>query len=333
MKAFVVDKYQKKGVLRLADLPDPGLRDDDVLVQIHATAVNLLDSKIRDGEFKALLPYRPPFVLGHDLAGTVVRVGSKVRTLKVGDEVYGRPRDHRIGTFAESLAVNEADLAPKPANLTMEEAASLPLVALTAWQALVEVGQVKPGQKVFIQAGSGGVGTVAIQLAKHLGATVATTTSAKNLALVKSLGADVVIDYETQDFERLLSGYDLVVNSQDAASLEKSLRVLKRGGIAISISGPPDPAFGRALGLNPVLKFVLALLSGKVRKQARKLGVRYAFLFMRAEGQQLRQITALVEAGRIRPVVDKVFPFEKTGDALAYVESSRARGKAVIKVR
>ncbi|HEX7759634.1 MAG TPA: NADP-dependent oxidoreductase [Caulobacteraceae bacterium] len=333
MKAFVVDKYQKKGALRVADLPDPGLRDDDVLVQIHATAVNLLDSKIRDGEFKALLPYRPPFVLGHDLAGTVVRVGSKVRTLKVGDEVYGRPRDHRVGTFAESLAVNEADLAPKPTNLTMEEAASLPLVALTAWQALVEVGQVKPGQKVFIQAGSGGVGTVAIQLAKHLGATVATTTSAKNVELVKSLGADLVIDYQTQDFERLLSGYDLVVNSQDAASLEKSLRVLKRGGIAISISGPPDPAFARSLGLNPVLKFVVGLLSGKVRKQARKLGVRYAFLFMRAEGQQLRQITALVEAGRIRTVVDKVFPFERTPDALAYVESSRVRGKAVIKVR
>lgn len=333
MKAFVVDKYQKKGVLRLADLPDPGLRDDDVLVQINAAAVNLLDSKIRDGEFKALLPYRPPFVLGHDLAGTVVRVGSKVRSLKVGDAVYGRPRDHRIGAFAESLAVNTADLAPKPANLSMEEAASIPLVGLTAWQALVEVGQVKPGQKVFIQAGSGGVGTFAIQLAKHLGATVATTTSAKNVELVKSLGADVVIDYQTQDFEQVLSDYDLVVNSQDAASLEKSLRVLKRGGAAISISGPPDPAFGQALGLNPVLKFVFGLLSRKVRKQARKLGVRYSFLFMRAEGQQLRQITALVEAGRIRPVVDKVFPFEKTGDALAYVESGRARGKVVVKVR
>ncbi|HEX7946962.1 MAG TPA: NADP-dependent oxidoreductase, partial [Phenylobacterium sp.] len=264
MKAFVVDKYQKKGVLRLADLPDPGLRDDDVLVQINAAAVNLLDSKIRDGEFKALLPYRPPFVLGHDLAGTVVRVGSKVRSLKVGDAVYGRPRDHRIGAFAESLAVNTADLAPKPANLSMEEAASIPLVGLTAWQALVEVGQVKPGQKVFIQAGSGGVGTFAIQLAKHLGATVATTTSAKNVELVKSLGADVVIDYQTQDFEQVLSDYDLVVNSQDAASLEKSLRVLKRGGAAISISGPPDPAFGQALGLNPVLKFVFGLLSRKV---------------------------------------------------------------------
>ncbi|HEX7947127.1 MAG TPA: NADP-dependent oxidoreductase, partial [Phenylobacterium sp.] len=290
MKAFVVGKYQKNGALRLANMPEPEVRDEDVLVQIHATGVNLLDSKIRDGEFKALLPYRPPFILGHDLAGTVVRVDSRVRGFKVGDEVYGRPRDHRIGTFAESLAVNAADLALKPKPLSMEEAAALPLVALTAWQALVEVGKVKPGQKVFIQAGSGGVGTFAIQLAKHLGATVATTTSAKNTDLVKGLGADVVIDYQTQDFERLLSGYDLVVNSQDAAALEKSLRVLKPGGIAISISGPPDPAFARDMGLNAVLKLVLGLISGKVRKQARKLGVRYAFLFMRAEGQQLREI-------------------------------------------
>jgi NADPH:quinone reductase-like Zn-dependent oxidoreductase len=332
MKAFVVDKYEKNGTLRLADVPEPALRDDDVLVRIHATAVNLLDSKIRHGDFKAFLPYRPPFVLGHDLAGRVVRVGSRVSTFKVGDEVYGRPRDHRVGTFAEFIAVNEADLAPKPGNLSMEEAASLPLVALTAWQALVEVARLKPGQKVFIQAGSGGVGTFAIQLAKHLGATVATTTSTKNAGLVESLGADVVIDYKTQDFETILSDYDLVLNSQDPATLDKSLRVLKHGGLVISISGPPDPAFARDMGMNPILKFVMGLLSGKVRKQARKLGVRYSFLFMRADGKQLRDISALVEAGVIRPVVDRIFPFEETGDALAYVESGRARGKVVVTV-
>ena len=243
MKAFVVDKYKKKGALRLANVPEPELQDDDVLVRIHATAVNLLDSKVRDGEFKLILPYRPPFVLGHDVAGTVVRTGPKVRRFKVGDEVYARPRDHRVGTFAEFIAINEADVALKPKNLNMAEAASIPLVGLTAWQALVEVGKVKPGQKVFIQAGSGGVGTFAIQLAKHLGATVATTTSAKNAELVKSLGADVVIDYKTQDFEKVLSGYDLVLNSQDPKTLEKSLGVLKPGGQLISISGPPDPGF------------------------------------------------------------------------------------------
>ncbi|AHG43876.1 NADPH:quinone oxidoreductase [Rhizobium leguminosarum bv. trifolii CB782] len=332
MKAFVVDKYKKKGALRLANLPEPELQDSDVLVRIQATAVNLLDSKLRDGEFKLVLPYRPPFILGHDVAGTVVKAGPKVRRFKVGDEVYARPRDHRVGTFAEFIAVDEADVALKPKNLSMTEAASLPLVGLTAWQALVDVGKVKPGQKVFIQAGSGGVGTFAIQLAKHLGATVATTTSARNAELARSLGADVVIDYKTQDFEKVLSGYDLVLNSQDPKTLEKSLAVLKPGGQLISISGPPDPAFARELGLNLFLKLVLRLRSRGVRKKAKRLGIGYAFLFMRAEGRQLAEIARLIEQGVIRPVVDKVFPFEKTGDALAYVETGRAKGKVVITV-
>ncbi|MBB2675760.1 UNVERIFIED_ORG: alcohol dehydrogenase [Rhizobium esperanzae] len=332
MKAFVVDKYKKKGALRLADLPEPELQDNDILVRIQATAVNQLDSKVRDGEFKLILPYRPPFVLGHDLAGTVVKVGSRVKRFKAGDEVYARPRDHRVGTFAEFIAIDEADAALKPSILSMTEAASIPLVGLTAWQALVEVGKVKPGQKVFIQAGSGGVGTFAIQLAKHLGATVATTTSAKNAELARSLGADVVIDYKTQDFEKILSGYDLVLNSQDPKTLEKSLGVLKPGGRLISISGPPDPAFAKELGLNLFLKLVLRLLSRGVRKKAKRLGVAYSFLFMRAEGRQLGELARLIEQGVIRPVVDKVFPFEKTGDALAYVETGRAKGKVVIAV-
>ncbi|WPO43095.1 NADP-dependent oxidoreductase [Tardiphaga sp. 42S5] len=333
MKAFVVDKYKKKGALRLANVPEPEVQDTDVLVRVHATAVNLLDSKLRDGEFKLILPYRPPFILGHDVAGTVVRTGSRASRFKVGDEVYARPRDHRVGTFAEFTAINEADVALKPKNLSMTEAASIPLVGLTAWQALVEVGKVKPGQKVFIQAGSGGVGTFAIQLAKHLGATVATTTSARNVELVKSLGADVVIDYKTQDFEKVLSGYDLVLNSQDPKTLDKSLGVLKPGGQLISISGPPDPAFAKEAGLNLFLKLVMRLLSRGVRKKAKGLGVRYSFLFMRAQGQQLSEITSLIEAGVIRPVVDKVFPFENTGDALAYVETGRAKGKVAIAVQ
>jgi len=333
MKAFVVDKYKKKGALRLANLPEPEIRDDDVLVQVGATGVNVLDSKVRDGEFKLILPYRPPFILGHDVAGIVVRVGRNVRQFKVGDEVYARPRDHRVGTFAEFIAMNEADVAPKPKNISMEEAASIPLVGLTAWQALVEVGKLKPRQKVFIQAGSGGVGTFAIQLAKHLGGIVATTTSAKNVELVKSLGADLVIDYKTQDFEKALSGYDLVLHSQDAKTLEKSLRVLKPGGLLISISGPPDPEFAKEQAMNFFLKLVMRLLSRAVRKKARSLGVRFSFLFMRAQGQQLSEITSLIESGAIRPVVDKVFTFEKTGDALAYVEAGRAKGKVVIVVK
>ncbi|MER8472156.1 NADP-dependent oxidoreductase [Mesorhizobium sp. M1405] len=333
MKAFVVDKYNKKGTLRLAEMPEPELQDSDVLVEVHAAGVNLLDSKVRTGEFKLILPYHRPFTLGHDVAGKVVRVGSKVGKFKAGDEVYARPRDGRIGTFAEFIAVNEADVALKPENLSMEEAASIPLVGLTAWQTLIDRANLKKGQKVFIQAGSGGVGIFAIQLAKHLGATVATTASAASADLVKSLGADVVVDYRKDDFEKVLSGYDVVLNSQDAKTLEKSLSVLKPGGKLISISGPPDPEFGREKGLNLMLRLVLRLLSRGIRAKAKRRGVQFSFLFMWAQGDQLSKITALIEAGAIRPVLDRVFPFEATNDALAYVETGRAKGKVVIKVR
>jgi NADPH:quinone reductase-like Zn-dependent oxidoreductase len=333
MKAFIVNHYGKKEKLQLTESVEPALKATDVLVQVHSAGVNLLDAKIRDGEFKMILPYKPPFALGHDVAGVVVKVGVQVKKFKVGDEVYARPADYRVGTFAELIAIKEADVAKKPTSLSMEEAASIPLVGLTAWQALVERGNLRKGQKVFIQAGSGGVGTFAIQLAKHLGATVATTTSSTNKELVKSLGADVVIDYKKEDFATVLKDYDLVLNSQDAKTLEKSLRILKPGGKLISISGPPDPAFAKEFGLNGMLKMVMFFLSKGVRKKAKQLGVNYSFLFMRAEGGQLAKITQLIDSGIIRPVLDKVFPFDATNEALAYVESGRAKGKVVVKIR
>jgi NADPH:quinone reductase-like Zn-dependent oxidoreductase len=333
MKAFIVDRYGKRQQLRAGDVPEPELRADEVLIQVHAAAVNLLDVKIRNGEFKLILPYRTPFVLGHDVAGVVMRVGPRVRQFKVGDEVYSRPDDFRVGTFAEFAAVREDSVAIKPRNLTMEEAASIPLVGLTAWQALVEMAKLKKGQKVFIQAGSGGVGTFAIQLAKHLGATVATTTSAGNAALVKSLGADVIIDYKKDAFEEQLHGYDVVLNSQDGETLKKSLGVLRPGGHLISISGPTDPRFAEDSKAPWLVKQVMRALSFRVRRQAQRLRLSYAFLFMKASGSQLKQIASLIEAGAIRPVVDKVFPFESTNEAMAYVESGRAKGKVVIKLR
>lgn len=332
MKAFLIKNYGKKENLHLSETAEPVVQENDVLVQIHAAGVNLLDAKIRDGEFKIFLPYRPPFALGHDVAGVVTKVGSNVSKFNVGDEVYARPADHGIGTFAEFISIHESDVASKPKNLSMEEAASIPLVGLTVWQALVEKAKLEKGQKVFIQAGSGGVGTFAIQLAKHLGATVATTTSAANFDLVKSLGADVVIDYRKDDFENILKDYDVVLNSQDKNALEKSLRVLKPGGQVISISGPPDPDFAEQIHANWFLKTIMRILSAGVRQKARRLGVSFSFLFMKAEGNQLRQITSLIESGVIRPVIDKVFPFEATNKAMAYVESGRAKGKVIIKV-
>ncbi|MDZ4358181.1 MAG: NADP-dependent oxidoreductase [Variovorax sp.] len=332
MKAFIIDRYGKKEVGRIGEIPEPELRDDDVLIQIHAASINALDSKIKSGEFKLILPYRLPLILGNDLAGTVVRVGARVRSFKPGDEVYARPDDDRIGTFAEFIAVKASSLALKPKNLSMVEAASLPLVALTAWQVLVETAKLKKGQKVLIHAGSGGVGTIAIQLAKHLGAFVATTTSTANVAWVKALGADVVIDYKKQDFATVLRDYDVVLNSLGNSELNKSLQVLKPGGHLISISGPPTPVFASARGLAWPLRQVLRLLSFGIRNKAKKNGGHYTFVFMRADGAQLREITALIESGAIRPVVDKTFPFQDTHEALAYVDSGRAKGKVVVQV-
>jgi NADPH:quinone reductase-like Zn-dependent oxidoreductase len=332
MKAFIVERYGRKGGARIGDMPEPTLRDDDVLVRVHAAGVNPLDSKIRNGEFKLILPYRLPLILGNEVAGVVAQAGSRVRRFKPGDEVYARPQKDRIGTFAEFIAMNEDDVAIKPKTLTMEEAASIPLVGLTAWQALIESANLQKGQRVLIHAGSGGVGTFAIQLAKHVGATVATTTSTANVDLVRSLGADVVVDYKKDDFEKVLRDYDVVVNSLGKETLEKSLRVLKPGGKLISISGPPDVAFAKDQGLNWPLQQVMRVLSYRIRKQAQRHRVSYSFLFMKANGDQLREITSLIDAGTIRPVVDRIFPFESTKEALAYVETGRAKGKVVVKV-
>ncbi|WP_183718771.1 NADP-dependent oxidoreductase [Rhizobium sp. BK060] len=333
MKAFLIDRYRKGGALQLGQSPEPQLRDNDVIVEIHAAGVNLLDGKIRDGEFKLILPYRLPLVLGNDVAGVVVQVGANVRRFKPGDEVYARPAQDRIGTFAEYIAMDQADVAMKPANLTMEEAASIPLVALTAWQVLVERANLRKGQKVLIHAGSGGVGTIAIQLAKHLGAYAAATTSTANVALVKSLGADVVVDYKKDNFEKVLQGYDVVLNSLGKETLDKSLAVLKAGGKLISISGPPDPDFARQNGSGWLLQQVMRLLSFGIRRKSKRQGTSYAFLFMTANGGQLGQITSLIEAGNIRPVIDQVFPFERTNEALDYVETGRAKGRVVVAVK
>ncbi|WP_395406861.1 NADP-dependent oxidoreductase [Pseudoduganella sp. UC29_106] len=332
MKAFVIDRYGSKSVVHAGEMPEPELRDDDVLVQIHAASVNPLDLKIRSGALKLVLPYRLPLILGNDLAGVVVRVGARVRRFKPGDEVYARPAQERIGAFAEYIAVREDALALKPKTLNMDDAASIPLVGLTGWQALVEKANLKKGQKVLIHAGSGGVGTFAIQLAKQLGAHVATTTSAANRDWVKRLGADVVIDYKQTDFDTMLHNYDVVLDTQGGATLMKSVRVLKRGGRLISISGPPDPDFARASGASWFIRLAMGMLSYRIRKLARQHHVNYAFLFMRADGEQLRSIAELIDAGVIRPVVDRIFPFSATPDALDYVETGRAKGKVVVKV-
>ena len=330
MKAFVVEKYGMDG-LRAADLPTPSIGRGDVLVRVSAASIKPLHKMIRDGEFKRIIKRKPPFVLGHDLAGVVIEIGDDVHDFKVGDEVYGRPRDLRAGTFAELISVDEHDIALKPESLTLPESAAVPLVALAAWQILVDRADVQPGQKVLVHAGAGGLGSTVIQLAKHLGATVATTTSTGTVELVRELGADVVVDYTTEDFANVLSGYDLVVDSLGGANLDKSLTVLKPGGLAVGVAGPPDAGFAQQVGAPAFLGIVMNQLSRRVRKQAKALGVRYEFLFMQADGSELCELGALYDSGALRPVIDRTFAFADTVEAMAYVEEGRTKaGKVVV---
>lgn len=330
MKAFVVERYGKDSV-RAARVPVPAIGPRDVLVRVSAASINPLDMLIRDGGFKLVLKYRTPFVLGHDVAGIVTQVGADVLDYKVGDEVFARPRDLRIGTFAEYVAIDYADIALKPSSLTMEEAAAVPLVALASWQMLVDISKIKQGQRVLVHAGAGGLGSTVIQLAKHLGAYVATTARGRDEEKLRDLGADEVIDYKNADFAKLLSNYDVVVDSIGGETLTKSLTVLKPGGLAISVVAPPDAAFADQVG-RPALRPVMALLSRKVRAQAKKSGVRRVFFFMRADGAELKTLAALYDAGALRPMLDHTFPFDKTLDAMAYVEEGRAKGKVVVTV-
>ncbi|PTV57816.1 NADP-dependent oxidoreductase [Acinetobacter seifertii] len=330
MKAAYISHYGNIDNVQFDEQTKPSVTEDTVLVKVHAASINPLDLRVLEGEFKAILPVKFPFILGNDFAGTIVEVGSKVTQFKVGDEVYAKTDLN--GAFAEYTLVEESSLSLKPKNLSMGSSASLPLVSLTAWQALVEIAKIQPGQKVLIHAGSGGVGTIAIQLAKHLGATVATTTSGKNFRWVRELGADIVIDYKTTDFENEIKDFDLVLDTQGGKILEKSLNVLKRGGRVISISGPPDHAFAEAINANWFLKFIIPLLSWSIRNKAKKRGVTYSFLFMKPNGHQLSQISELVEAGKIKPVVDTEYAFSQINEALQYVNTGRTKGKVVVNI-
>jgi NADPH:quinone reductase-like Zn-dependent oxidoreductase len=328
MKAARIHEYG--GPVRVEEAPRPSPGPGDLLVQVRAASVNPVDFKIRDGKLKALVRYRMPLTLGNDLSGTVVAVGAGVSAFKPGDEIFARLDKVRIGAFAELALVRETAAARKPARLSHVEAASLPLVGLTAWQAMVDIARLQPGARILIHAGSGGVGTFAIQLGKHLGCWVATTAGARNLELVRKLGADQAIDYRAQQFDEVLDGLDFVLDTQGGATLHRSFAVVKPGGCIVSIGGLPDAKFARSWGLNPFLVLALGFLARKETRLARQRGVRYEYLFMHASGTELSRIAELVEGGVIQPVIDRTFPLDQVREALAWCESGRATGKVVL---
>ncbi|HSI96272.1 MAG TPA: NADP-dependent oxidoreductase [Methylophilaceae bacterium] len=332
MKALILKRYSKADQIAFADIPRPAIQPDEMLVQVHAVGLNPIDYMIPKGTFKPILRFRLPITMGSDLAGVVVEVGSRVTRFKPGDSVFASTFDLGTGALAEFAAVPESAAAIKPENLDFVQAASIPMVGLTSWQALKERANLQPGQKVFIPAGAGGIGTFAIQLAKHLGAKVGTTTSTGNVDLARSLGADEVIDYKKQEFEDVLQDYDVVLGTVRGDGIEKSLQILKPNSRVVSLIGPPDAAFARARGMNFFMTFVFGLISGKIIRQARKRGIEYSFLFAHPDGRQLAEIGVLLEAGRIRPVIDKVFPFDQAKEALAYLEKGRAKGKVVVQM-
>jgi NADPH:quinone reductase-like Zn-dependent oxidoreductase len=333
MRALVFKRYGRADQVAFADTPRPVPGPDEILVQVYAAGLNPIDNMIAKGTFKPILRFKLPATLGSDLAGVVVEVGSRVTSFKPGDAVFASIFDLGTGALAEFALVPENAAALKPANLDFVEAASIPMVGLTSWQALKDRAHLKPGQEVFIPAGAGGIGTFAIQLAKYLGAKVGTTTSTGNVDLVRNLGADEVIDYRKHEFEDVLRDYDAVLGTVRGDVIEKSLRILKPGSTVVSLIGPPDAAFARARGMNFFMVLVFGLLSRKIIRHARKRGVSYSFLFVHPDGSQLAEIGELLKAGRIRPVIDKVFPFEQSKQALAYLEKGRAKGKVVVQMR
>ncbi|PGW31289.1 NADPH:quinone reductase [Bacillus cereus] len=332
MKAMIIDKYGKVP-MRMAEVPTPEINEYEVLAEIHAASINPIDFKIRDGKVKMLLKYEMPLILGNDFSGVIIKVGSKVTRFKVGDEIYARPRKNKIGTFAEYIAIHEDDIALKPKNLSFEEAASIPLVGLTSYQALHDIMQLEKGQKILIHAGSGGVGTFAIQLAKIMGATVTTTASEAGADLVKSLGADEIINYKTEKFEEILKDYDAVFDTIGGTTLEKSFNIIKSGGNIVSVSGMPNARFGKEFGSGFFKTFLFSLASKKLTALEKKHNAQYSFLFMKPSGDQLRTIANYIEAGNIKPAIDRVFPFEDAQKAMEYSEAGRAKGKIIVKIK
>ena len=329
---MVIDQYGK-APMRLAEMPIPEINEYEVLAEIHAASINPIDFKIRDGKVRLLIQYKMPLILGNDFSVVVVNVGKKVTRFKVGDEIYARPRKSKIGTFAEYISSHEDDIALKPKNLSFEEAASIPLVGLTSYQALHDIMQLQKGQKILIHAGSGGVGTFAIQLAKAMGATVATTASEAGVNLVTSLGADQVINYKKENFEAILKNYDAVFDTLGGKTLEKSFKIIKNGGKIVSVSGRPNARFAKDYGSGLWKTLLFSAASRKLTALEKKHHAQYSFLFMKPSGDQLRIIADLIESGSIKPVIDRTFSFEEAEKAMKYAESGRAKGKIIVKIK
>lgn len=333
MRAYVLKHYGGPEGSLLMDVPAPVPRPRDIFVEVRAAGLNPVDFKFRQGKLRAILRPKLPLVLGNEFAGEVIAVGREVKRFRVGDRVFARVAKDRLGAFAEQACVDEDDTAYMPGNLDFTAAAAVPLAGLTALQALRDELRVKPGQKVFISGGAGGVGTFAIQIAKWLGAHVTTTASTRGEALVRSLGCDEVIDYTVQDLSsgqrRFDAGFDLI----GGKTLEQMFEIMKPGTKIVSVAALPEPQTAiRDLGGRRALSAIFWLISYGIRSRARRAGVSYRYLFMHPSGSELALLAELIEQGKLNAIIDRTYPLAKIAEALAYVESGRAKGKVVVTV-
>lgn len=331
MRAFVLTRYGGPTAAELRDVAVPGPGPGEVQIAVKAAGLNPVDFKIREGQLRVVQSYALPIVMGCELSGVVTSIGAGVQRFRAGDEVYTRVAKDRLGAFAETACVHEDLVAKKPASLDFVHAAGAPLAALTALQGLRDELLVKPGMRIFIPGGAGGVGTFAIQLARHFGASVATTASTRGRPLVERLGADVIVDYTSENFVKVLRDYDGAFDLVGGTTLARAFSVVRRGGAVVSIAGLPEPTtamkdMGGSIGLAVLFWF----LSAPIRLRALIAGVRYRYLFMHPGARDLETIGALVDAKKLEVVVDRVFPFAETREAFAYLEQGRAKGKVVV---
>lgn len=331
MQAFVLKSYGGPELGALEDVPVPKHSSRQMLVRVRASGLNPVDFKTRRGDLRLVQRYRLPVVLGNELAGEVIACGEQVRRFHVGDRVFARVAKDRMGAFAQFAVVEEDHAALIPASLDFATAAAIPLAGLTALQALRDELHVMRGQRIFISGGAGGVGSFAIQIAKHFGAQVATTASPRGDALVRQLGADMIIDYTQQQPEPILSGFDSAFDLIGGDALEQAFAIVRPGATVVSVAGMPEPQtaskdLGRGLGLQAL--FWVASFS--LRRRARQHGVRYRYLFMHPSGEDLSELARLVDAGAIKVIVDSVYPFGHIADAMDKLESGRAKGKIVV---
>ena len=333
MRAFVLDGYGAiADHVRLTEIADPVPGPDDVRIEIHAASLNPIDFKIVHGDLKRVSKYQLPRPFGFDASGIVLSAGARATRFKPGDAVYARTSRETIGTFAEKIALPQEFVASKPASISHAKAAALPLVGLTTLQGFARV-KAQAGQRILIHAGAGGIGTFAIQYARHLGLDVTTTTSSKNVDFVKSLGAHRIIAYDRGNYLEQGGDYDIVYDTLGGAFTVDAFKVVKRGGAVISLSGPPDRDFAHREGAGWLVRVAVWLMSRKVYAASAKAGASYCWFFTEPSGDQLREIAGLVDRGAIKPVIDRELAFDQLPAALAYLETGRARGKVVLKVR